>query len=404
MNNAILARSITARLWRFKTKTLFMAGGIVTGVLATVVLQSVAMTITDRFTTFIRRAYPAGALVVMSGGGPMAGPANRDRLSLDDVHTLVGAVSVREWDPLVMTRREVKAGATTSRITIEGHSEQAESVRSLNVADGEFFDARDVSARASVAVIGAGTARNLFPDGTAEGSDLYIDNIPFRIRGVLAPRGLDVHGGDQDDVIVVPYTTLMDRLMRVTYVPSVTLMLDDPARVQSAKSEVERILRERHGITGSQEDDFTVITTETVMQMFNRSIGTVRIFVPLIAATAFFISALVILAIMQSTVRSRTGEIGLRRAVGARVSDVRRQLFLEVVAVAIASTAAGLALSALALRALMPALTTMFGIEHVPVPAPVLLIASTAAIATAVIGALLPARRAALLDPVRALR
>jgi putative ABC transport system permease protein len=398
MNRALLLRTVASRLWRFKVRTLFMGLGITVGVLATVLLQSVAMTVTERFTLFIRRAYPADAIVLMSGGGPMSGSANRDRLSLDDIATVVSALSVSEWDPIIPTRREVREGANTARVGINGHSERAESVRELSVRDGEFLAAEDVRSRANVALVGPTTAKNL---GVGTGATLFIDNVAFRVKGILASRGLDVHGSDLDDIIVVPYTTLMEKLMRVTYVPAVTMKVDDP---KVAKAEIERILRERHQIAEGQEDDFTVLTTEAVMQMFNRSLGTMRIFVPLIAATAFLISALVILSIMQLSIRSRRPEIGLRKAVGARERDLRLQLFLEVMAISLVASLAGLALAPLGLRALMPLLTERLGIQQVAIPIPLIVIAVLAAMATGLIGAMLPAGRAARLDPVAALR
>lgn len=404
MNASLLLPAIGKRLWRFKARTFFMGLGITIGVLATVLLQSVAMTVTQRFTTFIKKMFPADSIVVMSGGGPMAGPANRDRLRLEDVQTLVAALSIREWDPVIVTRRDVKVGANNTRAIIEGHSEQGEAVHGLAPADGEFFTAEDVRGRRNVAVIGATTATALFPKQSPIGAQLFIDDAPFRIAGVLAKRGLDVHGRDQDDVIVVPYTTLMEKLLRVNYVPSVTMKLGDVRRVPAAKQEIERILRDRHHIGQGEQDDFTVMTTEVVMQMFNRSLGTMRIFVPLIAATAFVISALVILTIMNLTVRARTAEIGLRKALGARDRDVRLQLFLEVGVIAMGAAVVGVVLARIGVRTFVPMLLHRMGIQSVNVPLSVVIVAVLAAIATGVAGALLPARRASRLDPVQALR
>jgi putative ABC transport system permease protein len=404
MNSSLLVPAIAKRLWRFKARTFFMGLGITIGVLATVLLQSVAMTVTQRFTIFIKKMFPADSIVVMSGGGPMAGPANRDRMRLDDVQTIVSALSIREWDPVIVTRRDVKFGANNISGLIEGHSEQGQTVHDLTPSDGDFFTADDVRGRRNVAVIGATTAKALFPAQSPIGAQLFIDGAPFRITGVLAKRGLDVHGRDQDDVIIVPYTTLMEKLLRVNYVPAVTLKLDDVRRVKPAKQEIERILRERHHIGQGEQDDFTVMTTEVVMQMFNRSLGTMRIFVPLIAATAFIISALVILTIMNLTVRARTAEIGLRKALGARDRDVQLQLFLEVGAVALGSAIAGVVLARIGVKTFVPMLLHRMGIQSVNVPLSVVVVAVLAAVATGIAGALLPARRASRLDPVQALR
>ena len=404
MSGRLLFSTIASRLWRFKAKTIFMGLGITIGVLVTVLLQSVAMTVTSRFTAFIKRMYPANAISVMSGGGPMAGPANRDRLRLDDVQAVVAALNVREWDPMVGTRRDVKQGPNSASTVIEGHSEMGETVHNLSLDEGAFFTADDVRSRATVAVIGPTAAKRLFPNASPVGSQLFVDDVAFRVSGVLAKRGLDVHGRDQDDVIIVPYTTVMDKLLRVNYVPAVMMLLDDPGRIPAAKREIERLLRERHSIAAGEQDDFTVLTTDVVMQMLNRSLGTMRIFVPLIAATAFVISALVILSIMNLSIRARTAEIGLRKAVGARDRDLRTQMFLEVVAISGGAAVAGVILARLALRFVVPLLVSRMGIHTINVPFVLIVIAVFAAIATGVLGALLPARRAARLDPVQALR
>jgi putative ABC transport system permease protein len=404
VSGTLLFSTIVSRLWRFKTKTIFMGLGITIGVLATVMLQSVAITVTDRFVAFIKRAFPADAIVIMSGGGPMSGPANRDKLRVEDVQIIVSSLNVHEWDPTVVTRRDVKHGVNNASAIIEGHSEQAETVHQLSAADGDFFTVEDVRGRRDVALIGATTAKTLFANESPVGAQLFIDSVPFRISGVLSKRGLDVHGRDQDDVIVIPYTTLMEKLLRISYIPSVQLKFDDVHRVPEAKREIERILREQHHIGNGEQDDFTVMTTEVVMQMFNRSLGTMRIFVPLIAGTAFIISALVILTIMNLSIRARTAEIGLRKAVGARDRDLRLQLFLEVAAIAIGASISGVVLAGIGLRTLVPMLMHRMGIQSVNVPVSVVIVAVCAAVVTGVLGALLPARRAARLDPVQALR
>ena len=404
MSGRLLFATIFSRLWRFKAKTIFMGLGITIGVLATVLLQSVAMTVTQRFTRFIKQAFPADSIVVMSGGGPMSGPANRDRLRLDDVQTIVSSLAIQQWDPVIATRRDVKHGSNSIQGIIEGHSEMGETVHQLAAEEGDFLTTEDVRGRRNVAVIGATTAKTLFANQSPVGADLFIDGVPFRITGLLARRGLDVHGRDQDDVIIIPYTTQMEKLMRVNFVPAVMLKLDDVRRVQSAKSEIEKILRERHHIGDGEQDDFTVMTTEVVMQMFNHSLGTMRIFVPLIAATAFLISGLVILTIMNLSIRSRTSEIGLRKAVGARDRDLRLQLFLEVVAIATGSAILGVILARIGLRTFVPMLMHRMGIQSVEVPVLLVIAAVAAAVVTGILGAMLPARRASRLDPVQALR
>jgi putative ABC transport system permease protein len=405
MNTPLLMKSVTSRLWRFKGRTISMGLGITIGVLATVVLQAVAGTLEGRFLAFINRAYPADAVVLMAGGGPMSRSSGGAKLKLADVETAAASLGVTDWDPLVFAGpRDVKHGANSASISVIGHSEKAESVRRESAAEGEFFSADDIRGRAAVALLGKTAAKTLFPGEPAVGAQLFIDNVPFTVKGVLEPNGVDVHGNDQDNVIQVPYTTLMEKMLRVTSISAATMLLGDAKRVGPAQREITRLIRERHQIAEGQKDDFVVLTSDSIMTMFNRSFRTLRIFVPLIAATAFIISALVILAIMQLSIKARVSEIGLRKAVGARDRDLRLQLFLEVIMVSAVASAFGLLLAEVGIAALTPTLAVRFGVKHVSTPLVLLAVAVAASIATGVLGSLLPARRAAAMNPVEALR
>ncbi|MGH9442377.1 MAG: ABC transporter permease [Thermoanaerobaculia bacterium] len=405
MNRKLLFRSVFSRLWRFKAKSIFMGLGIMVGVLATVLLQSVAGSVRSRFLEFLGRAYPSDAIVLMGGSGPMGGPAGRNSVKLADVETVASALAVSDWDPsIVVGSRDVKRAGNSVRVNVAGMSEKAESVRRRSVAEGEFLSADDVRSRANVALLGATTARALFPGESPIGAEIFIDNAPFRVKGVLEPAGVDVHGGDDDAVIAVPYTTLMERMLRINFVSSATFVLADRNRVEGASKEVVRILRERHGIAQGQKDDFSVFTSVSMRELFDRSFRTFTIFVPLIAGTVFLISAVVILSILQISIKGRVAEIGLRKAVGARPRDLQAQIVLEIVMVSAAACLAGVILARLGIALAAPMLAARMGVHHVTTPISVVVVAVAAALSTGLLGGILPARRAAGLDPVEALR
>jgi putative ABC transport system permease protein len=394
------------RLWRFKAKSIFMGLGITVGVLATVLLQSISGSVQAKFLSFIERSYPSDAIVVMGGGGPMSGnTAGRDSLKMADVETVVSTTGIKEWDPVVFAGpRDVKRSGNNVRVNVSGFSERAEGVRRQGVQDGEFFSSDDVRNRGNVALIGQSTAKTLFPGESPLGAQLFIDNVPFQVKGVLEPIGVDVHGNDQDNVIEVPYTTLMDNMLRVNYVNAVTFLTEDPARVDATSKEIGKILRERHQIGEGQKDDFSVLTSASMHEMFQKSFKTFNIFVPLIGGTAFLISALVILSIMQISIKGRTPEIGLRKAMGARSADLQTQIVLEVLVIAVVASLIGLLLAEIGIHGLTPVLAQKMGLKQVSTSAMVLLVAVGAAMATGLLGGILPARRAAKLKPVEALK
>jgi putative ABC transport system permease protein len=407
VNPSLLFRTIWSRLWRYKGKTVAMGLGIMIATLTTVVLLTVIQGVRGRFLTFLGHAFPSNCIVVFAGGGPMSGQtAGRKNLRMEDVETIVSSVGIAEWDPILFASpRDVKRSGNAVRVGIAGFSEKAESVRGQSVQTGEFLSAEDVRDRAHVALLGSTTAQNLFPGESPIGAEIFIDNIPFRVKGVLESIGVDVHGNDQDNTIRVPYTTLMDHMLKVSFVSGVTFLFEDESRIDAASQEMTRILRERHQIATGQKDDFAVITSVLMREMFERAFRTFTIFIPLIAGTAFLISALVVLSIMQISIKGRTREIGLRKALGARPRDLQAQIILEVLVVAAFASVIGILLAQVGIMAVAaPILAKKMAVKQGNPSLAVLAIAIGSSLGTGLLGGILPARRAAKLKPVEALK
>lgn len=392
------------RMARFKLKTIFMGLGITVAVLATVLLQSALSSIEDTFASFVNRGYPSNSLVLMTGSGFMGGPS-RANLELSDVESVVNSLGIKQWDPVVMVGpRDVKQEDNVGLVNVAGYSEQAEAVRSRSAQEGEFFTAEDVRNRSNVALIGSTTAKTLFPGRSPVGANLFIDNVPFTVKGVLETTGVDPHGGDQDNAIWIPYTTLMDKVMKTNQISGATLMLDDPSRSDEFQKQVTQILRERHHIGPGQQDDFTIVTPVSMAQLRANMFSTWKLFIRLIAGTVFLVAAIVILSIMQVSIKGRTAEIGLRKALGARPRDLQVQIVLEVLLVALIASLVGLALAKAGSGLLVPMLAHKYGVKKVSPPLLVMASAVGLAMLTGLLGGLLPARRAARLNPVQALK
>ena len=331
MNQALLLRTVLLRLSRYKLKTLFMGLGIMVSVAATVLLQTAVGSVRQAFSTFIERAYPADSVVLMAGNGFMGGGEGSRNLKLADVQTVANTLGVTEWDPVVYAgSRDIARAGRSARVSVVGYSEKAESVRRRSPESGEFFSPDDVRGRANVALIGATTAEKLFAGESPLGAQLFIDNVPFEVKGVLEKIGVDPHGNDQDDTIFVPYTTLMDKMLRRDFISGATFVIADRSRADAVAKEIAGIVRERHQIGQGQDDDFSVITPVLMNSMLDKAFATFNLFVPLIGGTAFLISTIVILSIMQISIKGRISEIGLRKALGARPRDLQIQIVLEV--------------------------------------------------------------------------
>lgn len=406
MNQKLLLRTVLLRLGRYKVKTVFMALGIAISVLAAVLLPTAAGSIQEAFLAFINNAYPADGLVLAGGAGFMGQAAGSGTVRMEDVEAVVNSIGeIVDHDPFVNGGYQyIKHEGFILTVRIAGFSERAEVVRRRSVTDGEFFTAEEVERRAKVALIGSKIVDSLFPDESPLGAQIYIDNVPFEVKGVLEDVGADPHGKDQDHFIQVPYTTLMDTILRVSYLTGATFLVEDRNRVPAVAEEIAQILRERHRIQEGEEDDFNVFTSGFVLDLFNQSFKTVSIFVPLITGTAFLVSAIVILSIMQISIKERTPEIGLRKALGARSRDVETQVVLEVLIIAAAASTVGVVLAYVGCTALTSYMVARFGVTDLSPPLVVMITAVVAAVLTGLLGAVLPARRAARLDPVAALR
>jgi putative ABC transport system permease protein len=345
---------------------------------------------------------PSSVIVSAGGGFFMGGPhGEAARLTLDDVEALVHELpEIEAWDPMqVLEAAALRHGELSGTARLLGLSERSPRVWDRGAARGDYFDAAAVASSARVAVIGETVARELFPGEDPIGAELQIGGARFQVIGVLQRFGTDVHGMDRDDEVVVPLSTAQRRLLNVDTIRAAKLLVRDPAQVDRVATEVKRILRERHGLSGSQPSDFTLVTSAGVQRMVGRIEKVLFLYLPLVAAISLLAGAALAAAVMLASVSARTAEIGLRRAVGARPADIRLQFLLETGVTALG----GGVLGALLGTAAALVVAAHLGLGLVVSPSAVALGLLLSAV-TGLLAGVLPARRAALLDPARALR
>jgi putative ABC transport system permease protein len=336
----------------------------------------------------------------VSAGGVSQGAGTFSRLTLEDVEaidlngTLLAAVS-----PVVMTRTQVIGPAGNWRTSVQGVDADYEKIRDWAVQDGAFFTAEDVFARRKVALLGKTVADALFPGESPVGRRIQVRDTLLDVMGVLAPKGQMSSGQDQDDVVLIPYTTAQARLSGQVRIPQILISAASVEDLPAAQEEVRAALRDSHGIVPGDEDDFTV---RDQTQIAEAAAGATRIMTMLLAAIAsisLLVGGIGVMNIMLVSVTERTREIGIRMAIGARDSDVMVQVLVESVVLSLLGGLAGAA-AGIAGAALLAHFTGW----TVSVPPATIALALGFSGAIGIFFGFQPARKAAALNPIQALR
>ena len=402
MKSSVLIRVAGESIKKNKMRTLLTMLGIVIGVGAVIIMVAVGQGAQRGIANQIN-ALGTNLLVVTAGASNQAGVSQGaqafNRLTVDDAEklkregTLFAGVT-----PVVMTRTQVIAGGTNWRTTINGVSTDFQTIRDWDLQSGTFFSDNDVRGMRKVAVIGNTVAQNLFPGVDPVGSQIQIRNVPFDIVGVLATKGQNAGGQDQDDVVIIPYTTAQARLSGSTRIFQILVSATSQQDIAAAQQEVTAIMHESHKI-GDGDDDFTV---RNQTEIANAAQGTTKIMTWLLASIAsvsLIVGGIGIMNIMLVSVTERTREIGIRMAIGARGSDVLTQFLVESIVMSVLGGAVGLVVGVGG--ASLVARFTGWSTE-VPIQAVALAIGFSAAVG--VFFGFYPARKAAALDPIQALR
>jgi len=283
---------------------------------------------------------------------------------------------------------------------VEGSDVDFPAIRAWPLLRGWFFTAQDVRSAANVAVLGVAVSNALFgADEDPVGQTIRIKNQPFRIAGVLASKGAAAMGQDQDDIVYVPYTTAQKKLLGIVYVQGATVSAASAQQVPAVASAIADLLRSRHRLNPNDPDDFMVRTLEEMASLRTESTRTMTMLLAGIAAVSLLVGGIGIMNIMLVSVTERTREIGLRLAVGARGRDVLLQFLVEAAAISLAGGALGIALG----FGLSRAFTALLGWPTAFAPEAVAVSFGFSALVGIFFG-FYPARRAARLDPIEALR
>lgn len=334
-------------------------------------------------------------------GGAQQDASDMQTLKLKDYETLkeqskyLAAIS-----PSVNASGQFINGNNNTPSTIYGISADYLEIRQLKIEDGEMFSDEDVKTSAKVCVIGKTVADNLFTNGEDPvGKVIRYNKIPFRIVGVLKSKGYNSFGMDQDDMVLAPYTTVMKRILSVTYLQGINASAITEDMTDLAIEDVTNILRENHKLKGTDEDNFTIRSQQEMAEMMNSTSDTMTILLLVVACISLVVGGIGIMNIMYVSVTERTKEIGLRMSVGARGIDILNQFLIESVLLSVTGGLIGVVFG-------IGAAVGINVFAHWPIqiqPWSVLLSFAVCS-ATGIFFGWYPAKKAASLDPIEAIR
>jgi putative ABC transport system permease protein len=307
--------------------------------------------------------------------------------------------TVQLVSPVVSTAAQVVFQNQNWGTSIMGTSPDFQRIKNWPLARGDFFTMQDVRAASKVCVLGKTVAEKLFGIQNPVGQIIRVKKIPFRVIGLLTEKGQTTFGQDQDDTVVVPYTTAQKRLMGITYLTMIMASAVSNERIPEAQEQIGTLLRQRHNIPKGEDDDFTVRNLADLTATFNMITGILTLLLGSIASISLVVGGIGIMNIMLVSVTERTREIGIRMSMGAKPADILMQFLLEAVLLSLIGGAVGILLG-IGLTAVI----AYFAEWPTPISLFAIIVSSLFAAVVGIFFGLYPARKASRMNPIEALR
>lgn len=385
-----------------KMRSLLTMLGIIIGVAAVIIMISIGKGATKQITDRIA-SMGSNLLVVRPGmgSGPVRGFGGAmDSLTLADAQAIATLPLVRNAAPEASQSVTAAAGSRTWTTNADGTTESFQSIKSLSIESGAFFSDEDVSRAALVAVLGQTVVSNLFTPGVNPvGQAIRLNNIQFTVVGVLAGQGSGMGGGDQDDVVYIPVTTIQRRFSGSRYVRMINVQAQDELSLATVQDEVTLLLRQRHRLSDNQTDDFNIQNMTAVMDTVEETTKIMTLLLASVAAVSLLVGGIGIMNIMLVSVTERTKEIGVRMAVGATGRAILGQFLIEALVLSLSGGLIGTVTGIIGSKVV----SKMAGWPTVISPGSILLAIGFSALVGIFFG-YYPARKASNADPIIALR
>ena len=389
MNWKLLITGSLRMMLRFRLRTAFMSMGVALGVAVLIAGRSLGTGAEQQLSERIDLMFGPGTILIFS------------KLDFDDMEAIDTQVDrILAWDPrLTMGEIEVSSAGVNRQAAVFGQSERGDYVWNRSVVEGRYLSSEDISSTARVAMIGTKMAATLFGDSSPLDEEILIGRVPFKIVGVLEPVGMDPHGEDRDEDVIVPITTAMRRLNNSEVFNMAKLVVGNLDRVDEDADQISEILRQRHQIAEGEEDDFAIYSSKFAGRRIKEASQSINRYLLAAAIAVLLVAAVVISSIMMVTVRERVAEIGLRKAIGATEQQIRMQFLAETAAVSLVAGLFGVLLGVGAAYLIGSQIDVPVVLSQASVG-----IAMAAAVLVGLASGYIPAGRAAQLDPVVALK
>jgi len=385
-----------------KSRTFLMMLGVIIGVATLTIIASSVVGARGEVMAKVEK-FGLDQIMVMAGAGRKPGVPQPvpTTLRVEDAQAMLAEIpNIRDAVPQINKREFLaKSGNKSSYgILVAAGANWAEIWRTP-AESGRFFSEEDVQRLARVVVIGKTVGKDLFGNEDPVGKKILLGNNPFEVIGVLEERGTSPTGVDMDSRMLIPLSTGQKRVFNQDFLVMIKAVLNDPGKMTRTVGDVRALLRERHNLPAGVEDDFTLVTPTQVMNLASKVSTTFTLFLVLVSGISLVVGAIVIANIMFIAVNERSGEIGIRRAVGARKQDILSQFLVESVAIAFIGGIAGIALGIVGLKLMSAYVGLASAVKWQPI---VLGLASSMLVG--LFAGIQPARKAAALNPIEALK
>lgn len=403
MQAKLIFKVAVKSIMKSRMRSLLTALGIIIGVAAVVVMVAIGdgaqLKVEEQISSL------GSNLIIITPGssstsGIRGGAGTFNRFTFEDVDkikeeaTLITGVS-----PLVRSGGQVIGGVGNWFTQIQGVSPDYLQIRSWGLESGEFFTERDVMARSKVCVLGAEVSENLFPDDDPVGQQIRIKNVPFKIIGVLKKKGQTAVGTSNDDIILAPSRTVLDRLSGGRFISSIQVSAVSTEKIDDAIAELKSIMRESHKLDLGEEDDFTIRDQDDLSETATETSRILTLLLASVAGVSLVVGGIGIMNIMLVSVTERTREIGIRLSVGARASDILIQFLTEAIVLSLSGGIIGVILSFV-----ISYLLNNYTDQTTYIKPQIIMIAFGFAGAIGIFFGFYPAKKAANLNPIDALR